>query len=69
MRAIEHPQKQRGSPKRGKPREPAKCKYGYPILLLAADHGRRGFCLGCHSVGPIREGSRAAQMALIAICS
>jgi hypothetical protein len=68
MRAIEHPQKRRGSPKRGTPREPAKCKHGYPILLLAADEGRRGFCLGCQSVGPVREGPRAAQIALITTC-
>jgi hypothetical protein len=69
MRATEHPQKRRSSPRRGTPREPATCKHNYPILILPADEGRRGFCLGCKSVGPVREGSRAARMALASTCT
>ena len=66
MRAVEHPQKSRGSPDRGSPIPPVSCDHDRPILLLAADHGRRrGFCPGCKSVGPIRESSWAAQCALI----
>jgi len=69
MRATEHPQKRRSSPQMGTPREPATCQHNYPILLLPADEARQGFCLGCKSVGPVREGSRAAQMALISTCT
>jgi hypothetical protein len=66
MRVVEHPQKRRGSPDRGSPIPLASCAHDRPILLLAAEEGRRrGFCLGCESVGPIREGPRAAQLALI----
>jgi hypothetical protein len=66
MGAVEHPQKRRGSPQRGSPIPPAGCDHDYPVLLLAADEGRRrGFCLGCRSVGAVRESPRAAQLALI----
>ena len=66
MRAVEHPQRGRGSPERHPPVPQAGCDHAYPILLLAADEGRRrGFCLGCQAVGPVRESPRAAQLALI----
>jgi hypothetical protein len=66
MRAVEHPQKRRGSPDKGSPIPPAGCKHDRPILLLATKEGRRrGFCLGCTSVGPIRQGPLAARLALI----
>jgi hypothetical protein len=56
----------RGSSDRGSPIPPARCDHDHPILLLAADEGRRrGFCLGCTSVGPIRQGPLAARLALI----
>jgi len=66
MRAVEHPKNHSGSPDKGSPIPPASCDHDYPILLLAANHGRRrGFCLGCNAVGPLRESYRAAQLALI----
>jgi hypothetical protein len=70
MRVIELPQKRRGSPKKCTPIPPVRCQHNYPILLLAtADDGRRGFCLGCESVGPARQGVQAAQVALISTCT
>jgi hypothetical protein len=58
--------RRRGSSDRDSPITPAGCDHDHPILLLAADEGRRrGFCLGCKSVGPLREGPRAARLALI----
>jgi hypothetical protein len=66
MRAVEHPQKRRGSPDKGSPIPSPGCDHDRPILLLASAEGRRrGFCLGCTSVGPIREGPLAARLALI----
>jgi hypothetical protein len=71
MGAVEHPQKRRGSPQRGSPIPPARCDHDYPVLLLATEDvgRRRGFCLGCQSVGPPRESPRAAQLALIDPCT
>lgn len=66
MRAVEHPQKRRGSPDKVSPIPSAGCDHDRPILLLVTPEGRRrGFCLGCTSVGPIREGPLAARLALI----
>jgi hypothetical protein len=70
MPGIAHTQRGRGLlPKRGLLTPPARCNHDYPILLLATNKARRGFCLGCQSVGPVRESPRAAQLALISTCT
>ncbi len=40
------------------------CDHHYPIVLEYTVAGKRARCLGCGVWGPVREGSKEAELAL-----
>ena len=41
-----------------------RCEHHYPIVLEYTVAGKRARCLGCGVWGPVREGSKEAELAL-----
>jgi hypothetical protein len=45
----------------------ASCNHDYPIVVMQDNENlHRAWCLGCHTIGPPREDTLAAQHALLA---
>ncbi len=41
-----------------------RCKHHYPIVVESTGAEKRARCMGCGWLGPVREGSKEAMLAL-----